>query len=135
MILEFEINTKPVPQARPRFFVRYSGLKYIIGAYDPERCKAFKEAIAWHAKIITIEKGLKEPVKNPVIMSLTFQMGERRKEKFHTGKPDIDNLAKAVKDALKGIIYCDDCQIVETHLKKTYGKPCVKVRMVLMEES
>ncbi len=133
MLLEFEINTKPVPQARPRFFVRYSGLKYIVGAYDPKQCKAFKEAIAWHTKIIAMEKGIKEPVKGPIVLSLTFQMGENGREKFHTKKPDIDNLAKAVKDALRGIIYYDDCQIVEAHLKKTFGRHCIKVEIVSLD--
>lgn len=29
----------------------------------------------------------------------------------HTGKPDLDNLAKSVKDALKGIVWRDDSQV------------------------
>jgi Holliday junction resolvase RusA-like endonuclease len=36
-------------------------------------------------------------------------------------KPDLDNLCKAVLDALNGIAYHDDKQIVELHLSKAYS--------------
>jgi Holliday junction resolvase RusA-like endonuclease len=133
MLLEFEINKKPVPQARPRFYVRHHGLKHFVGAYDPAKCKTYKEFVAWHAKIIAVKKGLREPVKGPIAISLTFRMGENGKEGFHTKRPDLDNLAKAVKDALKGVIYADDSQIVEAHLFKRYGEPQVKVQIKSLE--
>jgi len=133
MLLEFEINTKPVPQARPRFYVRHKGLSHYVGAYDPQKCKSFKEVVAWHTKIISMERGLREPLKDPIAISLVFQMGENGKERYHTKKPDVDNLAKAVKDALRGIVYHDDSQIVEAHLYKTYGEPCIKVKIQSLE--
>lgn len=129
MLLEFEINKKPVAQARPRFYVRHHGLKHFVGAYDPVKCKSFKEVVGWHAKIIAMEKGLKEPVKGPIAISITFQMGLNGKEVYHTKRPDIDNLAKAVKDALRGVIYHDDSQIVEAHLFKRFGEPQVKIKI------
>ncbi len=130
---KFEINTKPVPQARPRFFVKRKGGKQYVGAYDPKKCKTFKEVVAWHAKVIAVEKGLREPLKAPIVLSLIFQLGENGKERHHTKKPDIDNLAKGIKDALKGIIYRDDSQIVEAHLYKTYGAHCIKVKIEALE--
>jgi len=130
-----EINTKPIPQSRPRFYVKHHGLKHFVGAYDSKQCKDFKEVVAWHAKIIAMENGLKEPVRDPIVLSLIFQMGENGngKEEFHTKKPDIDNLAKAVKDALKGIIYHDDSQIVEAHLFKRYGEHMIKIEVRTIE--
>jgi len=42
----------------------------------------------------------------------------------HTGKPDLDNLAKLVLDAANGILWDDDSQIIKLHLSKMYsGKP------------
>ena len=38
----------------------------------------------------------------------------------HTVKPDIDNLTKAVLDALNGLAWYDDAQIVELNASKTY---------------
>ena len=38
-------------------------------------------------------------------------------------KPDIDNIAKVVLDALNGLAYHDDSQIVSLRVSKTYGAP------------
>lgn len=132
MKLNFVVPIKPVPQARPRFFVRKS--KGFVGAYDPKHCKAFKEIVAWHAKMAMQRYNLKETTKEPVIISMIFGMGKNGKELYHTKKPDIDNLAKAVTDALKGIVYADDCQIVEAHIWKQYGEPEIVVKIRTLEE-
>lgn len=145
--LEYEINTKPVPQARPRFFVRCKKCKFrhlkqtgvcercksSVGAYDPDKSKSFKEDVAWHTRIVAVGKGLREPLKAPIVLSLTFQLGRNGKERFHTKKPDLSNLTKLIEDALTGIIYHDDSQIVESHLYKQYGDPCVKVKIEALE--
>jgi Holliday junction resolvase RusA-like endonuclease len=36
-------------------------------------------------------------------------------------KPDIDNTEKTINDSLKGIVFCDDNQIVETKRSKMYA--------------
>jgi Holliday junction resolvase RusA-like endonuclease len=42
---------------------------------------------------------------------------------FPAVKPDVLKLARAVEDALSGIVYRDDCQIVIEQLEKRYGSP------------
>ncbi len=43
-------------------------------------------------------------------------------------KPDIDNVVKAVLDALNGVAYRDDTQVIELHVRKSYSeKPRVEV--------
>lgn len=37
------------------------------------------------------------------------------------GKPDVDNTAKLVLDALNGITWADDTQVVELLVRKVYG--------------
>ena len=39
-----------------------------------------------------------------------------------TCKPDMDNIAKAVADALNGIAYHDDSGVSELHVSKQYGE-------------
>jgi len=136
MQIQFSVQTKPVPQARPRFFVRHKGPQQFVGAYDPKQCRTFKEVIAWHARLKMRETGIREVTKDPIAISLHFcmggGMGRNRKPDscgFHVKRPDIDNLAKAVKDALKGIMYADDSQIVEAHLYKQYGGPEVRIEI------
>jgi len=41
---------------------------------------------------------------------------------WHTKKPDLDKLLRAVKDALKGVIYLDDSQVVESRCRKVYAQ-------------
>lgn len=69
----------------------------------------------------------------PVRIELIFFMGTPKKHKkffdrtgklpHHTNKPDVDNLVKAVKDALRGIMYNDDSQIYDLKAQKFYAHP------------
>jgi len=45
-------------------------------------------------------------------------------------KPDCDNIAKIICDALNGIVYHDDSQVVDLEIRKYYSdEPKVKIRM------
>ena len=45
-----------------------------------------------------------------------------------TKKPDADNVLKAVKDGMNGIVWIDDAQAVEYRISKRYStSPCVQV--------
>ena len=54
---------------------------------------------------------------------------------WHTSKPDIDNLAKAIMDALNGIAWNDDAQVCETIAAKyvSSGSEDVGVRIGIVE--
>lgn len=42
---------------------------------------------------------------------------------YPTPKPDVLKLARAVEDALTGVVYRDDAQIVDEHIAKSWGEP------------
>jgi len=44
-------------------------------------------------------------------------------------RPDLDKLARAVLDALSGVLYRDDGQVVELRLEKLYGEPETRVEL------
>lgn len=49
---------------------------------------------------------------------------------YPTKKPDADNIAKIVLDALNGVAYTDDTQVINLLVQKRYGKvPEVKVEI------
>jgi Holliday junction resolvase RusA-like endonuclease len=49
------------------------------------------------------------------------------------GSGDADNFLK-ILDALNGIVWADDCQIVEAHVRKMYGEaPSLTVQVVTLE--
>jgi len=41
----------------------------------------------------------------------------------HIQKPDLDNLEKSVKDALNGVAWLDDCQVVSVVKVKRWARP------------
>lgn len=63
-----------------------------------------------------------EPMSGAVEMRLTFYLPRPKtvKRRYPTVKPDIDKLARAVQDALNGIVYRDDAQVVSLSVHKRY---------------
>jgi Holliday junction resolvase RusA-like endonuclease len=60
---------------------------------------------------------------NPVILMIEFVMPRPKCHKtsiHHIKKPDLDNLAKNIKDALTGSMYRDDSQVYKAHFEKRY---------------
>ncbi len=54
---------------------------------------------------------------------------------FPTKKPDSDNIAKVVLDALNGLAYLDDKQVVHLEIYKLYGEyPRIEVEIETLEK-
>jgi len=123
--ISFGINHEPVAQGRPRF----SGNR----AYDPPKSKAYKEFVA-----LTAKRHFSKPLEGALSIRVVFYMpmpkswSKGKKEQheglFHTSRPDIDNLTKAVLDGLNGVAFVDDGQVAIINAKKVYSdKPSVYV--------
>ncbi|MDB5593734.1 MAG: endodeoxyribonuclease RusA [Hyphomicrobiales bacterium] len=41
--------------------------------------------------------------------------------KWRTSRPDVDNIAKLIADAINAIVYEDDAQVAALHVEKRYG--------------
>jgi Holliday junction resolvase RusA-like endonuclease len=84
-------------------------------------------------------------IEGPVTMSVHFKLlkpksAPKKKRTWPIGKMsgDLDKLARAVGDALTGVLFVDDCQIIEWLVSKDYGdKPGAMVTVIEMitEES
>lgn len=63
----------------------------------------------------------------PVVLIVTFRLPRPKslphRVRHHTTKPDLDKLVRSTKDALKGILYSDDSQVVDLHARKVYAAP------------
>ena len=101
--LSFSVLGKdPVPKQRPRTVWR--GGKAIT--YTPERTKTWEAWVRAHALEHCIE-----PQDGYWDVTLTFYRKSGR-------QVDIDNLSKAVLDALNGVVWNDDKQVVHLDLHK-----------------
>jgi Holliday junction resolvase RusA-like endonuclease len=133
VILDTQVYGEPVPQPRAKtrlFRNPHSPLGVTASHYEPATAKAWKATVI--AQIVTQKPA--SPVEGPLALSLRFYLPRPqslpKREHFHVKRPDCDNLAKAVKDALKGVVYRDDSQIVQLTVTKEYGPaPGVGIRV------
>jgi Holliday junction resolvase RusA-like endonuclease len=124
-MIRLVIPGEAVPQLRPRF----ARLENSVRAYDPSKCKNYKAYIRYFADEVKPKKLIEGAVLVTIkIYRLTPQSwGKTKKALAMAGalrpitKPDVDNLAKGIKDALKGIIWRDDSQVVDLHVQKWYS--------------
>jgi len=111
MILDFFVPMpKPVAKARPRF--TRTGI-----AYTPKETKDAENYIAVLARREMRAKKL-GPTEGAVGMGIyvVLQRPKGCKKKYPTSRPDWDNYAKLVCDALNGIAYKDDSQVVKAEV-------------------
>jgi Holliday junction resolvase RusA-like endonuclease len=116
--LEFWVEGTPQAQPRVKAFARGKH----ASVYTPDTADAWKAEVrrAALSKCTT-----PEPLRGPLSVRLTFHMPRPKSRKgdvWHTSRPDADNLAKAVLDALGDArIWCDDAQVACLSAKKFYA--------------
>lgn len=92
----------------------------IIIASNDRALKAWREAVGWAAKGATIaEAGHLQPIEIECIFRRPRASSNRGT--YPVMPPDVDKLLRAILDALKGIAYHDDSQVVSIRGAKEYG--------------
>lgn len=132
MEIKFTVHGAPVGKGRPRV-TRY-------GAYTPEKTKAYEEKVrlCWRTQS---GKGFSGGV--PLLASIIayFPIPKNTSKKkaaamvgtFHTHRPDSDNIAKAVLDALNGLAYPDDSAVQIDRAWKMYTNAAPRVEVTIRE--
>ena len=126
--MELVIYGEPIPQGRPRFTKTGH-------TYDPQRSRNYKQLVRfWVTQHLKKIPGWK-PHENALCVDLTFFLGipiswskKKRIQAINgeirpTSKKlgDLDNLCKSVTDAIIGLVYVDDSQIVNLGASKYYS--------------
>lgn len=134
MQIDLVINAEPVAQGRPRFSRRGS----YVSTYDPPKSKQYKALCQQQLQQQYSKKQLEMPIGIDVKFYRSIQKATSKKDRElklrgvirPVVKPDVDNFYKAVTDAMTGIIYHDDNQIVEVNMAKYYGnKPRTEIKI------
>lgn len=125
---EFIVYGIPVPWARPRAARMPHGIRF----FEADKVTVWRNAVA----MSSLPTRPKAPTTKAIAMTLTFWLPRPqslpKRELWPITKPDIDNLAKAIQDALEGIYYRRDSQVVRLVVTKAYADtPGVRV---LIEE-
>ena len=130
-LASFTVSGDPKPQPRPRaramaMRTADGGTRHLAQIYNPASAKAWKRAVVEAGRFMRPHS----PLSGPVRVTLTFRMKRpkrllRKKDPegpvLHTAKPDGDNLAKGVLDALTGDGWWrDDSNVAELRVRKEY---------------
>jgi len=130
-MIRFHVPAVPVAQPRQRhrvltaagrtFAHNFTPAKHPVQAFKATVRLAFQTTVQPHETALAI---------GPVGLYLTFVLPRPKSltwkkrampRLWHTSKPDTDNLAKAVKDALTGLAWKDDSQVCFVEARKLYA--------------
>jgi Holliday junction resolvase RusA-like endonuclease len=123
--MNFTVEGTPIGKGRPKFARRGN----FVSTYTPTKTRIYEDSI----KICAANAMRELPLKTPVavflyiVVPILVSYSKKRKADCLAGiekpmkKPDIDNVAKCFLDAMNGIVYGDDTQVVSLHVTKVYG--------------
>lgn len=118
--ITFQVRGIPQPKGSTKAFMR-PGMKYPVVTNDNLKTKPWAEGV----RLVAQQHAPSLPWDGAVELSVYFFLVRPKslpkKALHHIKKPDLDKLLRAVKDALKGVIYLDDSQVMEVQAKKTYA--------------
>lgn len=124
-LIVFEIPGEPIAQGRPR--ATSAGGR--VRMYDPAKSRRYKDLVkgtaAQYAPPEPLEGALGVELKiyRPIPASYSKKEKARCKEgkRRPVVKSDLDNYAKSILDAMNGLVYKDDSQVVDLKLSKHYS--------------
>lgn len=126
-MITFLVEGKPQGKARARTF--YDKRVGKMRSVTPEQTKDYESLIRWSykaaggkylgEKLISVDIQAFYPI--PKSFSKKKRQAAEFEEMRPTTKPDCDNVIKAVLDALNGVAYYDDKQVVSVSCNKYYG--------------
>ena len=136
MQIHFQVEGDPKGKGRPRF----SRAGKFTRVYTDKQTLDYEAQIKFFA---AEAMGSTDPLETPVSVFLYIRhavpqsYSKKRTEACLSGleqpckKPDIDNIAKTYLDGMNGVIFKDDTQVIDLHVKKVYSAvPGVDVMVI-----
>lgn len=126
MNCQFEIEGKIKGKGRPRF----SNCGGFVKTYTPADTASYENLIKVQFRITCGKWYSEMPLKMKITAIHGIPKSTSKKDRARmlsgelkpTKKPDFDNICKIICDALNGIAYKDDTQVVELKMQKVYGE-------------
>lgn len=117
---------EPVAKGRPRITTRGGYAR----AYTPKKTRDYEALVAAEARKVM---GRRKPLEGalavvataympvPASWSKTKKLAAVVQTIMPTSRPDLTNIVKAAEDALNGVVWVDDSQIVSLFMSKEYA--------------
>lgn len=122
--ITFEVLGRPAPQGSLKGFVVNGHARLTC---DNAKTIPYRQAVGYAAlserKSSEIFAGLHVAVSVQCVFYFKRPKGHKKAWTQPPTKPDIDKLCRATLDALTGILFADDGQVVELKAVKHYGLP------------
>ena len=115
-LVKIEADIEPVP------FKRVVGNRH---KFNDKRYSEYKDVLGYFA---LREMQGQPPLTGAIKLSADFYK-LNPKDITSRNWGDVDNFLKAVMDALTGICYDDDRQVIEVHARKLFGTPKVFITL------
>jgi Holliday junction resolvase RusA-like endonuclease len=138
-VLTFSMKGAPRGKGRPRFRVIGKGRNQFVQTYTDEATRRYEGSVA---QLAAAEMVGRKPLEGPLGAVMRFRIpipvstSKRARaailagEQVHLGAIDVDNAVKAILDAMNGIVFVDDKQIVRLFATKVAAEvPGVDVRI------
>lgn len=120
-MISFRVYGIPQTKGSTKAFVR-PGMRFPVITNDNEKNKGWAATVSGEAQRHRPASG---PFAGPVALVLCFKMKKpkglpKRRKVWATKKPDLDKMVRSCKDALTGVMYLDDAQVVRLASEKEY---------------
>ena len=142
MTITFTVPGSPQGKMRPRVVKRGN----FVQTYTPDKTVNYENLVKLmygqeaKGRVFDREKSLRVLI--VALYDIPQSTSKKRAELMRIGeirptkKPDLDNVAKIICDALNGVAYHDDAQVVDLKVVKYYSDtPCVTVTIEEVEEN
>lgn len=139
-MIQFDVAGMPAPQGSKKIVGYAQNNHRVIEDNDPAK-RMWRTAVSVEAK--RMAKRLREldpafePLDGPLFVVVDFvfpRPPSAKTRKYPHTKPDIDKLARALLDSLKGILIADDSRVVRLLLGKNFGEPGSSISIGQLEE-
>lgn len=120
-MITFEVLGTPVTQGSTKAYVR--GTRAIVTHDKRGPLMNWRATIAQAAQVAADGAFADRSV--PVWVSVTFRLQRPKSAPKRvirpTTKPDVDKMARAALDAMTGVLFADDSQVVSLHVQKEFA--------------
>lgn len=122
-MIRFTVPGVPAPQGSMRALIP-RGARFPVVISDNRNLKPWRQSVAFAAVEACPDRQLWQgPVSIGVVFYLPRPKSLPKRIVYPTKKPDCDKLVRGIFDALTGILWRDDSQVVEMAARKLYGDP------------
>jgi len=116
----FSVKGEPQPKGSTRSFRLPNGR--IATTSDNPAVKTWEDTIRF-----VLQDWPHGVLAGPIALDMTFTIARppsvsAKRRPQPTVKPDLSKLYRAAEDAMTGIVFVDDAQVTDAHVRKVYGE-------------